>query len=673
MNSKYYAKILKSQGEKLSEYDNSISPEKLMQIFPSEKIVYVKYIPPEDLLERYRVQGSIYEGVADRLVYVSPTAFTEFPDCDQMEYIEKSTSDLLEQKYPGERLFYINGVMPEVLARMSPRERFRIKGDLPRQIHDWQLYDLELLANAAIPFFSISVLPEFSFDRVKRNTSLPRARGWNSRLDEFLLAFETELADENFKKLNSFQRCFREAVLNSNQPEDKWASINYEFSPRSSCYFPEDASECRDLFEKYIGDTTVSFLHIVGHHIRYEKYWFSTGSYYSDDKSRTPVKRRPDIVYMEHGVPLVAVEAMGPGFSELVEDGLDESSEAFKSIIRQVGGFFVGCNTTRAIVTNFHYSLFIEIDEVKLGQLKGSTGIPCKYRLFPLNRSGLTVQAALLSWLFFETTEELELRGASQEGTVNAFIQAVGKEIGQDEESLNAQIRTKLTNSSNAQRDINHEKSHSHIEGACDSWTGFEVLQGEGHDRHVYKFKVKLICQYFPFFNQVLGALSQDDLVVMKLFIPDVIAELDRWPTSNMREIKMCIELFLREASCYERIQIHNASADEQIHTPTLYYYGGFRMNVKHRKPIDGYYLLLSYVEEDDTKVTKSMVEQGCRQLQMMGGLGISHDDIARRNCKISNGNIVFLDFSHAATRYQTYNNSPDIRVLKKIFRYDEL
>ncbi|KAK7679761.1 hypothetical protein QCA50_017264 [Cerrena zonata] len=95
-------------------------------------------------------------------------------------------------------------------------------------------------------------------------------------------------------------------------------------------------------------------------------------------------------------------------------------------------------------------------------------------------------------------------------------------------------------------------------------------------------------------------------------------------------------------------------------------------MNVQDLDPIEGFYLLLSYIEEDETIITKSMVENGCRQLELMGDLGIQHHDIATRNCKVANGNIVFLDFSHAKNREQ-YDNSDDIRDLKYIYEYNKL
>ncbi|KAK7679753.1 hypothetical protein QCA50_017255 [Cerrena zonata] len=96
-------------------------------------------------------------------------------------------------------------------------------------------------------------------------------------------------------------------------------------------------------------------------------------------------------------------------------------------------------------------------------------------------------------------------------------------------------------------------------------------------------------------------------------------------------------------------------------------------MNVKDLGPIEGYYLLLSYIEEDETNITKSMVENGCRQLEMMGDIGIQHHDIATRNCKVADGSIVFLDFSHAKNRELKYDNSDDIHDLKYIYEYDRL
>ncbi|ODV70150.1 hypothetical protein HYPBUDRAFT_151596 [Hyphopichia burtonii NRRL Y-1933] len=87
-------------------------------------------------------------------------------------------------------------------------------------------------------------------------------------------------------------------------------------------------------------------------------------------------------------------------------------------------------------------------------------------------------------------------------------------------------------------------------------------------------------------------------------------------------------------------------------------------MNVKDLDPIEGFYLLISYIKEDETNITKSMVENGCRQLELMGDIGIQHHDIAKRNCKVANGNIVFLDFSHAKNQEPKYNNSDDIHDL---------
>ncbi|KAK7679738.1 hypothetical protein QCA50_017240 [Cerrena zonata] len=376
------------------------------------------------------------------------------------------------------------------------------------------------------------------------------------------------------------------------------------------------------------------------------------------------------MLYCKNNVPLVAVGLQGPGFSDLIKDGIDESSDAFKSIIRQVGRYFIACNTTRAIVTNFHHSLFIEIGELsKELTAEPEVVIPLRYRLVTLSNVGITVQAAFLAWLFFESAEEEKLHAERQKETVSAFIKAVRKDV--DNKSHRTGIEESLAGEGNANRNINPQKSHSHVEGECESWTGFEVLQGQGHRRHVYKFQVDLLCKFFPFFNGVLKD-TNCDLVVMKLFIPDVVARLDGWPNPTMKEINICIQDFLKEASCYELIAKHNATAEEKIHTPTLYYYGGFRMNVKDLDPIEGFYLLLSYIEEDEARITKSMVENGCRQLELMGDLGIQHHDIATRNCRIADGNIVFLDFSHAKNREPKYDNLDDIHDLKYFFRNEE-
>ncbi|ODV66682.1 hypothetical protein HYPBUDRAFT_7067 [Hyphopichia burtonii NRRL Y-1933] len=558
MNSKYYAKILKSQGDELNEYDDNIPPEKLMEIFLSDNIVYVNYIPPDVMKERYRNQWYDGNQLNDhRLVYVSSISIAGYTSSERIEFIKEH--ELLRNKYSCERLKYINSVTPKLLEMMIPEERYEIKSKLISRIETSDEIDLPLLANTAFPFFTIQLALEFESIGINTFLSVHGSIS-NSRLSNFVFSFETELTDQ------------------------------------------------------------------------------------------------------------IAVGLQGPGFSDLIKDGIDDSSDAFKSIIRQVGRYFIACNTTRAIVTNFHHSLFIEIGELSK-ELTAETEvvIPLRYRSFTLSSLGITVQAAFLAWLFFESAEEEKLHAERQKQTVSAFIKAVRKDI--DNKSHSAGIGKSLARESNANSNINPQKSNSHVEGKCESWTGFEVLQGQGHRSHVYKFQVGLLCKFFPYFNEVLTGLNQDDLVVMKLFIPDVVARLDGWPNPTMKEINICIQDFLKEASCYELIAKHNASAEEKIHTPSLYYYGAFRMNVQDLDPIEGFYLLLSYIEEDETKITKSMVENGCRQLEMMGDIGIQHHDIANRNCKVADGNIVFLDFSHAKNREPKYDNSDDIHDLKYIFR----
>ncbi|ODV66728.1 hypothetical protein HYPBUDRAFT_7109 [Hyphopichia burtonii NRRL Y-1933] len=55
----------------------------------------------------------------------------------------------------------------------------------------------------------------------------------------------------------------------------------------------------------------------------------------SNGRSTDQVKGRPDLLYLKNEVPLLIVEVKGPRFSDLVKDGINESSEAFKSIKRQ--------------------------------------------------------------------------------------------------------------------------------------------------------------------------------------------------------------------------------------------------------------------------------------------------------------------------------------------------
>ncbi|KAK7679705.1 hypothetical protein QCA50_017204 [Cerrena zonata] len=334
------------------------------------------------------------------------------------------------------------------------------------------------------------------------------------------------------------------------------------------------------------------------------------------------------------------------------------------------------------MITNFHHTLYIEIDESRLSQLKELTDdnneveIPCNYKLLSLEGRGLTVQAVLLNLLFIESADKEELLEKYQEKVFNIIDNITSKKHEEQGKLLDPAIKDSLVKETLANSNINPQKSNSHVEGECESWTGFEVLQGEGHRRHVYKFQVDLLCKFFPFFNEVLTGLKQDDLVIMKLFIPSVVARLRGWPIPDTEDVKACIHSFLKEASCYELIERHNSSSDDEkdkINIPTLYYYGAFRMNVKDLGPIEGYYLLLSYVEEDETIITKSMVENGCRQLELMGDIGIQHHDIATRNCKVADGNIVFLDFSHAKNLELKYDNSDDIHDLKYIYEYDKL
>lgn len=93
-----------------------------------------------------------------------------------------------------------------------------------------------------------------------------------------------------------------------------------------------------------------------------------------------------------------------------------------------------------------------------------------------------------------------------------------------------AAIKDVLVEETNARANIDSRKSIFQVTGQCESWSGFEVLRGwnfsgDGFLRKVYKFRVDLLCQFFPFFKQVLSDKRPGDLVVMKLYIPEVVSK----------------------------------------------------------------------------------------------------------------------------------------------------
>ncbi|KAK7679760.1 hypothetical protein QCA50_017263 [Cerrena zonata] len=311
MNSKYYAKILKSQGDELNEYDNNIPPEKLMEIFPSDNIVYVNNIPPDVMIERYRSRRSENNQLNDhRLVYVSSIPITGYTPSERIQFVKASTHKLLKKKYPRERLIYINSVTPKLLEMMTPGER------------------------AAV--------------------------------------------------LNSDERNCRK----------EWWKIHPALSLEPSWDLPVNEAGCLELFQNYIGYPTTKFLSVAGHPIEVYLHHRTSDSQFSGSIRLSDVSGIPDVLYYKNNVPLVAVGLQGPDFSDLIEDGIDESSDAFKSIIRQV-----------------------EIGE--LSRDLSEVVIPLRYRLFTLSSLGITVQAAFLAWLFFESAEEEKLHAERQKETGN--------------------------------------------------------------------------------------------------------------------------------------------------------------------------------------------------------------------------------------------------------------
>ncbi|ODV66595.1 hypothetical protein HYPBUDRAFT_216532 [Hyphopichia burtonii NRRL Y-1933] len=84
-------------------------------------------------------------------------------------------------------------------------------------------------------------------------------------------------------------------------------------------------------------------------------------------------------------------------------------------------------------------------------------------------------------------------------------------------------------------------------------------------------------------------------------------------------------------------------------------------MAVKEQKPIEGYYLLLSYVEGSETELSEAVIEKGCRQIEMMGGI----DDVGMKLCKVINDNFIYLNFSYTKNQEQRYEVSKEVKGFK--------
>lgn len=686
-----YGEILKTQTSGLIVFDNCLTPETLAEIFPTDNIVYVNSIPPEDLLERYDCQQDDYfKGIRGRrdifeenfrLVYVNPTPLTEIPTSghERIEYVKNATAKSLAQRFPDERLVYINIVIPELLAIMSPSERYHIKSMLTYRAHSRDNFDLQLFANTAIPFFTIPLEVSFDTDGWTLEHVYSLIIGISklgNRLFRVKPRIETEITNECFGNLNFFQQEYRERILNldPNDYEDKWMRILQAFLLSNeivSCV-PVTKGNCFSDFEEYVQYPTIRFLELAGRQIRIDHF-----VRIKDETSEVKIVGRPDVVYSENGEPLFFLDSLGPDFSNLVKDGIQTWNNDFKLIMRNFCTNFIVCKVTRGIITNFHHTLFLEIDEGDLDKMAKCNDteveVSFRYRLFTLKDMCITVQAAFLSWLYSEGSPEEELGKERQKETICVFKEALVVKPEEEADFRRAAIKEVLVEETNARAKIDSRKSLFQVTGQCESWSGFEVLRGwnfsgDGILRKVYKFRVDLLCQFFPFFKQVLSDKRPGDLVVMKLYIPEVVSKAYGLGEALIDLEVICIQSFLREANCYELIAKHNSEVvDEQdkIHTPTMYYYEGFRMAVKEQKPIVGYYLLLSYVEGSETELSEAVIEKGCRQIEMMGGIGIKHDDVGMKLCKVINDNFIFLNFSYTKNQEQRYEVFKEVRVFK--------
>lgn len=475
--------------------------------------------------------------------------------------------------------------------------------------------------------------------------------------------FTTQLGNDSFNKLYAFDKIYREKWLNVTEEKfnEKYENATKIFKMNRSYEYPTSEKDSSVLFEKTL-DPTIGLFKVAEFNIE------TSGKFIDSLKTKGPLlKNLPSLIYSEKNKGSLFVDIKDPKFSSFFHNkSLKSDNFEFQIMIENVYEYFIAFKTTRGIISDFITTLFVEIDEAKLDELLKTSGdsefIPLKYRVLGFGDVNVTVHWAFGSWLFDAVSDDAKKDREKQE----QVIEKLKNYLEPDDKRNFLKAKTFIDEYCSGKLGIDSKKAKTQIIGKSESWSEFEILKNK-----VYKLRVDSICNVFPIFNNVLSHLKPNDLVVMKFYIPDVLAKIGKLPNTPFGLHSTCIQECFEAASCFELIKKHNSTVvdeNEIINTPTLYNYGSFKLNVKDLDEIVGYYLLLSYVESEKPRVDNSVVESGCKQLESLRKIGLEPKAIDKENCKIVDGRVVFLDFSWASKNYLKSDKSENIKKLKQCF-----
>ncbi|CAH6723619.1 hypothetical protein CLIB1444_17S00892 [[Candida] jaroonii] len=394
-------------------------------------------------------------------------------------------------------------------------------------------------------------------------------------------------------------------------------------------------------------------------------------------------KEKPSVLFREGGenIPFF-IEFKRNGLIDYVdENGLKDKKE-INSIMKQVSKYMLATGSDCGIITDLEVSILIQLDfettsgsTEKIIQEDGKATtvaiLPFQYYVFHPNDTIYTLQAIICSVAYDQKLRAEDPIQKENVERLRALIVQEDSELqipkcdGRSKFRRGSGIQTShLTSSSTISLNPSSsmgEKNNNPQTNGQKSWSqykqskfilnegDFEVLQPGGYYLStVYKLNRAAIDKNLSHLN-IPQSVSHVIMKVYDLYKANFFTEYNEWKI-NYSGLKIYMgEKFSTEVECNIRINTYNEfrSQEDYLRVPKMYEFGGGFVRDGDRMLSFGWYLISEFIEKDEDQ--RFSLEEAKKQVNLLGSLGIQHNDIYRRNVLVSNGKFNLIDFSEAS------------------------